>query len=231
MNPTGDSDLTPEETKALRELSAPVRADASLEHRIVERLEAEGELRVSSGRTSVAEVGYGATANTVSANPRTARRWFATGPMRPALALAAMVVVFAAGMWTGQRRANSDETAGPAAFARPGYMVLLFEDDSFVPAAPGQEQQRFQEYAAWAGAQRERGYTVDGNELSNDARLLRSAGDSVVVEPGVPSAGLGRVAGYFELEAGGMAEAVDVVRTMPHLAYGGRVALVRIAQR
>jgi hypothetical protein len=189
-----DDELTPEERVALGRLPRQADPPAALEQATVAALTARGLLR----------------------RPR--RRFEA------ALALAALVLLFAGGLAIGR----FGGATGPAlpVDGRPRFALFLFEGPEYHQPAPGGMDERVEEYVAWARAERTGG-TVEGGEKLKD-------GDDVAVEPDgstgavPPPAGGSRLAGYFLIRAADQRTALEIARSCPHVRYGGRIVLREI---
>ena len=97
-----------------------------------------------------------------------------------------------------------------------GYMLLLHEDENFIAGDP---EERFSEYAAWMGGIFTKGYDITGQELSPEATNVGNDQDASKEE---------RITGYFILEATTMDEVVQIVKTSPHVKYGGTIEIKEI---
>lgn len=127
------------------------------------------------------------------------------------IAIAASILLFLGGTWYG-KSTNNQISITP----EMGYMLLLHEDERFVPGEP---MEMFQEYATWMENTFARGVKITGQELVNEAVLIRK---------GVPQVNRGEEAevkttGYFILEANSLEEAIAVAQDNPHVKYGGTV--------
>ena len=141
----------------------------------------------------------------------------AVSPLRAAGALAAAVLLFAAGLVVGRRDGS------PPADGRTSYALLLYEGREFDRQIP--EQTYIAEYTAWAAELRRRGAFVEGHPLDAGSRVLSASGDSVVAESRDVASDAGTMAGFFIIRAADDAEALAIARTCPHLKHGGRIAL------
>ncbi len=127
------------------------------------------------------------------------------------IAIAASILLFLGGAWYGK-----SSTSQISITPEMGYMLLLHEDERFTPGEP---MEMFQEYAAWMENTFARGVKITGQELVNEAVLIRkgtpnvSQGDEAEV----------RTTGYFILEAKSLDEAIAVAQDNPHVKYGGTV--------
>ena len=127
------------------------------------------------------------------------------------MGMAASILLFLGGTWFGQ--SSSDQiTIAPEL----GYLLLLHEDDRFTPGDP---MEMFEEYGTWMENTSARGVKITGQELVNEAVLVRQ---------GAPNVSQGadaeiRTTGYFILEANSLEEAIAVAQENPHVKYGGTV--------
>lgn len=130
---------------------------------------------------------------------------------RIVIGIAAGILLFLGGTWYGK------STSGHISITpEMGYMLLLHEDEQFTPGDP---MEMFEEYAAWMENTFARGVKITGQELVNEAVLVRK---------GVPNETQGeeaeiRTTGYFILEANSLEEALAVAQENPHVKYGGTV--------
>lgn len=127
------------------------------------------------------------------------------------IGIAASILLFLGGTWYGKSSTNQI-TITP----EMGYMLLLHEDERFTPGEP---MEMFEEYAAWMENTFARGVKITGQELANEAVLIRK---------GAPNVNQGdetdvRTTGYFILEAKSLEEAIAVAQDNPHVKYGGTV--------
>jgi hypothetical protein len=194
-----DAGWSAEEAAALARLRTPGEPPRELGQRVLDTLHARGQIRL---------------------DPSPARRL-----VRPALATAAAIVLFLAGMNTGARTAEQPA----AAAAHPRYMLILFEDESYSHPEPGREGERAAEYGRWAASLSARGMAIQGDELLPGGQTLTAADGRIIMEPGVPVTGAGRIAGYFIVDSDNADQALDLARDTPHLRHGGRVAVVPLA--
>jgi hypothetical protein len=154
------------------------------------------------------------------------RRWGWT-----ALALAACVAAFYAGISVADRGAGRSSVGAPPAGER--FLLLLYEDDAYRAAAtPAERQARVREYSGWAAGVHVRGIEIDGEELAPPAesRMLDGRTGDVIATEGSSPGAAGALTGYFIIEAPDADAAVATARTMPHLAYGGTVVVRRVVR-
>lgn len=157
---------------------------AELEARVLDALRAEGLVR-----------------------PRGARR------VPPAfLALAAALVLFAAGVLAGRSQR-------PAPSSPPSRYVLLLYQGGMKPPASAEEEAVFvREYTSWMREQAASGRYVDGEKLGDDHRLVGvSEGPDLL--------------GYFIVGAASLDEAEAIARAHPHAKHGGLVVVKEIVSR
>lgn len=127
------------------------------------------------------------------------------------IGIAASILLFLGGTWYGK-----SSTEPISITPEMGYMLLLHEDERFTPGDP---MDMFQEYAAWMENTFAKGVKITGQELANEAVLVRK---------GIPNINQGtetneRTTGYFILEANSLQEAIAVAQENPHVKYGGTV--------
>ena len=145
------------------------------------------------------------------ATPVRRRLWLTAG------AMAAAILLFAAGVGIGRRSAT------PAADARPSYILLLYEGSDFRlgPSLAAAEA----EYNAWADSLQAGGVGVQGRALVHTAQLLRNTPQGVRVESVDEASSQGMIDGFFIIRVTDEAEAVSIARTHPHLRHGGWIVL------
>jgi hypothetical protein len=149
--------------------------------------------------------------------PRTVASLRERGLVRPrrgrftAISAAAAAVIAAIGVWA----LVSDQRGQPAP-AGPRFMLLLYAGGD----APGSEAaSRRSEYAAWARDLASRGIAISGEELTPESRAVGADGASAVILP----------RGFFIVSAADLEAAQQIASSCPHLRYGGRIVIQRIA--
>jgi hypothetical protein len=145
-------------------------------------------------------------------------------PRRPVarmVVVSAALVIFACGLGAG--RLLSLRT--PPSAHTTGYMLLLYENNEYRSAQPGDASARVEEYRAWARRIAESGVTIDGERLEVDGLELEGGDGSI--ERRVAARG-DRLAGYFVVSTATRAEAERIATTCPHLRHGGRVVVKAI---
>jgi hypothetical protein len=100
----------------------------------------------------------------------------------------------------------------------PRFVLLLYAGSD--PIA-GTADTRRSEYGAWARELASRGVQVSGEELAEESAALGAANGSAEGEA-LPR-------GFFVIRAGDLAEAQRIASTCPHLRYGGRIVIKRVA--
>jgi YCII-related domain len=180
-----DNELTPEESRALAALAEGPEPPPGLEEAVVSRLAARGLF-----------------------SPRR-RKWAAW-----ALAAAAGLALFFAGVTVGARRA-----AAPAASPAPAmtrYVLFLYDAPGEETLSAAEMAARVDEYRNWAIALRKQGSDITGEKLAQESLDLGPAGAAPGPEP---------LGGYFVFSAKDPAAALAVARSCPHVKHGGRAEL------
>lgn len=99
----------------------------------------------------------------------------------------------------------------------PRFVLLLYAgSDPMAGTADG----RRRECAEWARGLASSGVSITGEELTAESRELWAAG-------GPPPGGLPR--GFFVVSAPDLDTAQQIASTCPHLRYGGRIVIQRVA--
>jgi hypothetical protein len=145
-----------------------------------------------------------------------------------AAGLVAALAFFVAGFGIGTRTSKPGPAAPTSGESAERWILLLYEDDQYQAALPGQERGRVREYGDWARVLASRGSLVAGEKLNERGRLLARAEQEIQVSDGLPVASEGVVAGYFVVRAASLEEAISLASGCPHLKYGGRISLRRI---
>ncbi|HSS20040.1 MAG TPA: hypothetical protein VLL54_08195 [Pyrinomonadaceae bacterium] len=143
-----------------------------------------------------------------------------------AVAFAFSLALFLCGAILGARlrsTANNDPRLA-------GFMLIVRgAPPKFASVSAEDHQQRVNEYTAWAFDLEQRGLLLGGEELKNDAMLLRPRDNDASVSEEHTNAAEGTATGYFLLPASNYEQALKVARTCPHLKHGGTVELREIA--
>jgi hypothetical protein len=102
----------------------------------------------------------------------------------------------------------------------PQFVLFLYQTPASL-AEPADRGERVAEYKAWARSVAGAGRLIGGEKLQDRGVLLSGAEaeERLVESPD------GVLSGYFLIQAGSLAEALQVARGCPHLRHGGRVAL------
>lgn len=131
-----------------------------------------------------------------------------------------MVVAFAVG-YLAKSVTGSRSPAGSG----NRYVLLLYADSSFQRGVSPAD--RVAEYTEWARSLRASNRLELGERLRDSARVVSNRGESLLgPQEGSP---FGEIAGLFIVTASGMADAVALATTRPHVRYGGRVVVRPIA--
>ena len=187
---SGDEDLTPEEKRALEGLASGPEPPPALEDAVVSRLAERGLITARGGEQ---------------------RRWAAW-----ALAAAAGVALFAAGLAVGQRRSAPAPPAATAAPAAARYVLLLYDAPDEPQLTESEIVSRVSEYRDWAVGLRRQGSDISGEKLSSQSLDLGAAAAVPGPEP---------LGGYFVFSARDRDAALAIARSCPHLKHGGRAEL------
>jgi hypothetical protein len=183
----GADDLTPEEKRALEGLASGPEPPPGLEDAVVSRLSERGLL----------------------AARRRPGRWAAW-----ALASAAGVALFAAGLAIGQRHSAPAPAASSAAQTR--YVLFLYDAPDEPALSQAEIAERVSEYRDWAIGLRSQGSDITGEKLAASSLDLGAAGAVAGPEP---------LGGYFVFSAKDAEAALAIARSCPHLKHGGRAEL------
>ncbi len=185
------------ETRALRELPRELAPRPELEERIVAALAGRGLVRVPRG-------GRGRIG-------------------RAAAAVAAGLLLMAAGVWIG-RALPQGRARTIAPDASPRFVLFLLRGQE--SDRPEEEGARVAEYRAWARGLAASGRSVSGEKLDDREERLGA--------PGAPGAAAAvapeeEIRGYFVISAASLDDALAVARACPHLRHGGKIVVRPIA--
>ena len=122
------------------------------------------------------------------------------------IAAAASVVLIAAAWMLWPRTVPSG----------PRFILLLYAGSDPIQ---GTAADRRREYADWARTVASRGVAISGEELTGESRTLGATSSSTEADP----------RGFFLISAPDMEAAQQIALTCPHLRYGGRVRILRVA--
>lgn len=144
------------------------------------------------------------------------------GWRRPALAAAAVLVVFAGGVVTGRLTASIPRAADHDGTTAE-YLLLLRNGEPNAPANDAGDES-VEEYVRWARALESEDRLLGADRLAPDLLWLTDA----VSPPRPAPSGDERVSGFFLITARDDAHAVATARESPHLRYGGVIEVRRI---
>ena len=180
-------DLTSEEKRALAGLAAGPEPPVGLEDAVVSRLSRHG--LIAGSRT----------------------RW-----ARWALAAAAGLALFAAGLALGQRRSAPGPAAAEPAAGVTRYALLLYDAPDEPALTDSEMAARVDEYRNWAIGLRRAGSDISGEKLARKNLDLGAAAAVNLPEP---------LGGFFIFSAKDPEAALAIARSCPHLKHGGRAEL------
>ena len=112
----------------------------------------------------------------------------------------------------------------------PKFMLLLHERaGEGSDLSPEEIQGIIQKYRDWSQQMGEAGRLVGGDKLTDDnGKVLRPGGGGVSVTDGPYAETKEVIGGYFQIEANDYAEAVEISKTCPHLAFGGNIEIRQV---
>ena len=109
------------------------------------------------------------------------------------------------------------------------FMMLLHTEPPTEGAySPEEIQAVVQKYQKWSETMGAAGKLAGGNKLANDAGKVLRGTDNVSVIDGPFAETKEIIGGYFILEAADYAEATQLSKSCPHLAFGGTIELRQI---
>ncbi len=109
------------------------------------------------------------------------------------------------------------------------FMMLLHSEPPTEGAySPEEIQAVVQKYQKWSETMGAAGKLAGGNKLANDAGKVLRGTDNVSVVDGPFAETKEVIGGYFILEAADYAEAAQLSKSCPHLAFGGTIELRQI---
>jgi hypothetical protein len=187
--------LTPEEQERFASLPREVAPLPALERSVLDALAEAGQLGGAAGG-----------------------RFRLPSLLRPsaliprALAAAAFVLL---GVWIGRR--ESVPATGPT----PTFALFLYEGAGFEPETRANYPARYEDYNRWIAPLRAAHQFVDGLQFDTDAVVLdpTTADSSHMVSRSEP------LGSMFLIAADDLNGAVGIAESIPHLRYGGRVAV------
>jgi len=133
-------------------------------------------------------------------------------------AIAACVIFFLSGIYFEKQRIRSTTIS----MTEQTFAFFLMEDDNYQsPANESEMQERIALYRDWGRKLREQGIVVNGTKLQEQRHVFNARGEE-------PQRKELTVAGYFLIDAGDYAKAVEIARTCPHLRFGGKIEVRQI---
>ena len=93
---------------------------------------------------------------------------------------------------------------------------------------PEEIQAVVQKYQEWSEKMGAAGKLAGGNKLANNAGKVLRGADNVSVVDGPFAETKEVIGGYFILEAADYDEAAELLKSCPHLAFGGAIELRQI---
>ena len=109
------------------------------------------------------------------------------------------------------------------------FMMLLHSEPPTEGAySPEEIQAVVQKYQEWSEKMGAAGKLAGGNKLANDAGKVLRGTDDISVVDGPFAETKEVIGGYFILEAKDYAEAAELSKSCPHLAFGGAIELRQI---
>ncbi|HTO76926.1 MAG TPA: YciI family protein [Thermoanaerobaculia bacterium] len=181
------------EVRALKELPRELSPRPELEQRIVAALAERGLVRARrSGRGRLG---------------------------RAAAAVAAGLLLVAAGIWIG-RTLPPGRARTTAPDTSPRFVLFLLRGQE--SDRPEEEGARVAEYRAWARGLAASGRSVSGEKLDDREERLGADGAPVAA---AAAASEEEIRGYFVVSAASLDDALAVARGCPHLRHGGRIVV------
>jgi hypothetical protein len=132
-----------------------------------------------------------------------------------AASVAAAIVIFYIGRFSAQ---------GVVIDPNKGYMLILHEDEQFKPGDPNE---MFKEYGSWMINTFAEGVAITGQELANEAAIVDSEKNVEFLD----AQAIGKVTGYFILEANSLEEALEIAKDNPHIKYRGSIEVKKYMVR
>jgi hypothetical protein len=114
----------------------------------------------------------------------------------------------------------------------PKYLLMLNDNPASDTALSPQEMEAIvREYTNWAKSLAAEGNLEGGEKLAEDGgRLLRRAGEKVIVTDGPYAESKEVLGGYFVIKASSYDDAVAIARTCPHMMHGASTLVRRIEE-
>lgn len=151
-------------------------------------------------------------------------------------AIAAALVIFAVGVWTGRVNSTQDITtqsvSTEGAKDKREYILLLHEDPQlFAAPVSVSTDDLVAEYTAWARNLAAHGVLTGGEKLTDETLFLTLNDETSELEIIELDRSGEFVSGYFSISAHSTEEALEISSTCPHLKYGGEIELREIDKR
>jgi hypothetical protein len=135
-------------------------------------------------------------------------------------AFAAAIILLGLGFGLGKWQSRPSLQSS----ARPLFILLLYESEG----AREHEPDKVAEYGRWARTIAQSQQLLAGEKLQYDGRLLRRVNERLEVSAISPRGEIGKIAGYFLIQADNYEEAAKIAASCPHLKYGGVIELRQI---
>lgn len=103
------------------------------------------------------------------------------------------------------------------------YMLVLHYTPSAAPQlSPSDMQKMVEAYVGWTNSLIAKGIFKGGQQLKEGGKSLRQSGSGITLD--APMTEVKEViGGFYIFTAASEQEALEIAKTCPHLAYGGRV--------
>ena len=107
------------------------------------------------------------------------------------------------------------------------FMLLLHDNPGAWPNVTPEEMQKIiGEYIGWSEKLAKEGKIEGGRKLKDEGgKVVRAAGKSFNVTDGPYTETKEVIGGYYLIKAKDYAEAVEIVKTCPHLKYGPKIEI------
>lgn len=152
--------------------------------------------------------------------------------LKYAFAIAATLVVFFAGAFSGRMHALKSIAGvegNVIVHAEREFMLLLYESPGkYQNPAPEDMLAVIAEYSDWANELASYDQLIGAEKLKTEGNLLIT-GSAGIEHHALEIGASGRtLAGYFAITAGSIDEALEISANCPHLKYGGEIELREI---
>ena len=110
------------------------------------------------------------------------------------------------------------------------YMLFLHESpEDFKDYSPEEIQKIIMEYREWHERTAKDGTMIEGHKLTDEpGKVLRPDRGKVLVTDGPYSETKEVIGGMIIVKAANYDEAIEIAKSSPHLAYGGRIEVRQI---